>query len=81
MTLPIGPADADREVRITIEPATEPSTPSAEEWRKGILETAGKWQGDFERQKFHVGSPRLAQQERAGEFAKEVVEEPLDAGL
>ncbi len=26
--------------------------------------------------RFHVGSPHLAQPERAGDFAKEVVEEP-----
>jgi hypothetical protein len=30
---------------------------------------------------FHVGSPRLAQPERAADFTKEVVEEPQDAGL
>jgi hypothetical protein len=28
--------------------------------------------------RFHVGSPRLAQPERAADFAKEVVEEPQD---
>lgn len=31
--------------------------------------------------RFHVGSPRLAQPERAGDFTKEVTEEPRDAGL
>lgn len=30
---------------------------------------------------FHVGSPRLAQPERAADFAMEVAEEPRDAGL
>lgn len=31
--------------------------------------------------RFHVGSPRLAQPERAADFTKEVAEEPQDAGL
>jgi hypothetical protein len=31
--------------------------------------------------RFYVGSPRLAQPERAADFTKEVVEEPHDAGL
>ena len=31
--------------------------------------------------RFHVGSPRLAQPERAGDFKMEVTEEPQDAGL
>ena len=48
LALPVGPADADREVQITIEPVDH-SAPSADEWRRRILETAGKWQGDFER--------------------------------
>ncbi len=48
LTLPVGPADADREVQITVEPVG-PLTQSADEWRRGILETAGKWQGEFER--------------------------------
>jgi hypothetical protein len=30
---------------------------------------------------FHVGSPRLARPADAVDFAKEVVEEPTDAGL
>jgi hypothetical protein len=48
LDVPIGPADADREVKVTIEPAV-PETMSQEEWRQAILDTAGKWQGDFER--------------------------------
>jgi hypothetical protein len=48
LTLPMGAADADREVQITVEPVG-PSTQSADEWRRCILETAGKWQGEFER--------------------------------
>ena len=48
LTLPVGPAEADREVQITIEPLG-PTTLSPEEWRQRILETAGKWQGELER--------------------------------
>jgi hypothetical protein len=47
LTLPVGAADADREVQITVEPVGPPAL-SPEEWRRGILETAGKWQGEFE---------------------------------
>jgi hypothetical protein len=46
LTVPVGPADANRDVRVTVEPA---GTPSPDEWRRGILETAGRWQGDIER--------------------------------
>jgi hypothetical protein len=46
LAVPIGATDAGREVRITVEPM---SAPSADEWRQRILETAGKWQGEFER--------------------------------
>lgn len=48
LTLPVGQADAGREVQITVEPIESP-VPSQEEWRRLVLETAGKWQGDFER--------------------------------
>jgi len=37
--------------------------------------------GMEEEPRYHLRSPRLAQPERAAEFAKEVVEEPRDAGL
>jgi hypothetical protein len=48
LSLPVGPAEADREVQITIEPLA-PRVLSPEEWRQRILETAGKWQGDLVR--------------------------------
>ena len=49
LSVPVGPADADREVRVTVEPVG-PATPlSQEEWARRVLENAGKWQGDFER--------------------------------
>ena len=48
LTLPVGAANANQEVQITVEPAGPPAL-SADEWRRRILETAGKWQGEFER--------------------------------
>jgi hypothetical protein len=48
LTLPVGPADAGRDVQITVEPVGPPAL-SPDEWRQRILETAGKWQGEFER--------------------------------
>ncbi len=34
--------------QVTVEPLG-PSAPSPEEWRRRILDTAGQWQGEFER--------------------------------
>lgn len=48
LTLPVGSDAADQEVQITVEPVG-PSALSPDEWRQRILETAGKWQGEFER--------------------------------
>ncbi len=51
LAVPIGPADADREVEVTIAPA-EPkhrTVSEQEEWRRFVLETAGAWQGDLVR--------------------------------
>ena len=48
LTLPVGEADADREVQVTVEPLPS-KTMSQEEWRNSVLSTAGKWQGEFER--------------------------------
>jgi len=47
VTVPVGLVDANREVQVTVEPVA--STHSADEWRQGILETAGKWQGELVR--------------------------------
>jgi hypothetical protein len=47
LSVPVGQADADREVRVTVEPVGAP--PSPEEWRRRVLETAGKWQGPLAR--------------------------------
>jgi len=48
LTLPLGAAEADQDVRVTVEPVARPS-PTAEEWRRAVLATAGRWQGEFER--------------------------------
>lgn len=50
LTVPVGPDDANREVRVVIEsePAAPVRTMSQEEWEAWVLSTAGKWQGDFE---------------------------------
>ncbi len=36
-------------VRLQVEVLPTVASLSAEEWRRGILETAGKWQGELER--------------------------------
>jgi hypothetical protein len=45
--LPLGEAEANREVRVTIEPAgaLQPS----QDYLEFLKATAGAWQGDFER--------------------------------
>ena len=48
LNVPLGPDNADQEVQITIEPVG-PSVLTPERWRQGILDTAGKWLGEFER--------------------------------
>ncbi len=48
VSLPVGLADADREVQISVEPVSR-LVPTAEQWRQAILETAGKWRGELER--------------------------------
>jgi hypothetical protein len=48
LVLPVGPANAGQAVRVTVEPI-DSAAPSPDEWRRGILATAGKWQGEFER--------------------------------
>lgn len=47
LTVPVGLGDANREVQITVEPINPLQSP--DDWRRGILETAGKWQGDLVR--------------------------------
>ncbi len=51
LIVPIGAADADREVEVSIEAAGPKQQTNAEqeEWRRFVLATAGAWQGDLER--------------------------------
>ncbi|HUY35108.1 MAG TPA: hypothetical protein VMV69_20330 [Pirellulales bacterium] len=51
LSVPIGVADAQREVEVTIEPAEpkERSSLEEQEWQQFALETAGAWQGDLVR--------------------------------
>jgi hypothetical protein len=46
--VPVGTADANREVKIIIEP-TNDRTKTEEEWQNFITSMAGSWQGEFER--------------------------------
>ena len=48
LILPVGIVDANREVQIVVEPIGPPAQ-SPDEWRRCVLETAGKWQGELER--------------------------------
>ena len=48
LDLPVGKAEADIEVQVTVEPLPPPRM-SPDEWRQVILSTAGKWQGEFKR--------------------------------
>ncbi len=48
LVLPVGIEEANREVRVTVDPVL-PRPISQEEWKGLILSTAGKWQGDFRR--------------------------------
>ncbi len=47
VTVPLGAADAGREVKVTVEPAGPVMT--QEEWRERVIALAGQWQGDWER--------------------------------
>jgi hypothetical protein len=58
ITLPLGAEEAARDMRVTVEPIDSKRTMSPEEWRAGILATAGAWQGEFE------GPARLDAEER-----------------
>ncbi len=48
VTVAMDPADADREVKITVDPI-EATPPTEQGWKQFIHETAGRWLGDFER--------------------------------
>jgi hypothetical protein len=46
--VPMGEADANREVQVTIDPVGPPPM-TQEQWQRFVQETAGSWQGELER--------------------------------
>ena len=48
LAVPVGAAEADREVQITVE-AIGVDKLTQEEWYQRTMELAGSWEGDFER--------------------------------
>ncbi len=48
-SLPLGMAEADREVRVTVEAVKTHTASSQSEWQAWVDAMAGSWQGDFER--------------------------------
>lgn len=51
LSVPLGAAEANQEVRVTIESAGLPGKQSHKEYLEFLRATAGAWQGDFERPK------------------------------
>jgi hypothetical protein len=51
LRVPLGVADANRMVRVIVEPVEVGTTapPDREAWLKFIASTAGQWQGELER--------------------------------
>ena len=49
LTLPLGAEGAGRDVQVTVELIGPRREITSDEWRAGILSTAGGWQGEFER--------------------------------
>jgi hypothetical protein len=49
LQVPVGIAEADQEVRVTVDPIPSDETLSAAEWRSWVEAMAGSWQGDFDR--------------------------------
>jgi hypothetical protein len=47
--LPLGEEEANRDVRVTIEPAGSPAGESRQDYLDFLQATAGAWHGDFER--------------------------------
>lgn len=49
LNVPVGSLEADRDVRVTVEPARPAKTMTEPEWAAWVDSLAGAWQGDFER--------------------------------
>jgi hypothetical protein len=48
VNVPVGAAEADREMQVTIEPLARPAM-TQQEWEAFVDSTTGAWQGEFER--------------------------------
>ena len=48
-SLPLGMAEADHEVRVTVEHVKTHTATSQSEWEVWVDAMAGSWQGDFDR--------------------------------
>jgi hypothetical protein len=49
LSLPLGLAEADHEVRVTVEPLIARDAYTPAEWAAWVDAMAGSWRGDFER--------------------------------
>lgn len=49
LSLPMGIAEADQDVQVTVEPSAHRKPLSQEEWVEWVESMAGSWQGSFER--------------------------------
>ena len=49
LSLPMGIAEADQDVQVTVEPSAHRKPLSQEEWAEWVESMAGSWQGSFER--------------------------------
>jgi len=49
LSLPLGLAEADHEVRVIVESMTTQTATSQSEWEAWVDAMSGSWEGDFER--------------------------------
>ena len=49
LSVSLGPGDADRDVRVIVEPLAIEGAMTPEEWRARVQSLAGSWRGEFER--------------------------------
>ena len=49
VTLPLGAADANREVQVVVSPVAPAKPMTKDEWRAWVMSMAGSWHGEFER--------------------------------
>jgi len=49
LVLPVGIAEAGKDLSITVQSPPAPTATSAEQWAAWVDSMAGSWQGDYER--------------------------------